>query len=122
MKKIIASLGFLALLAPFSLAIDETMTADIDVMRSQGYSESALRVIDTARAHQQAMAGNYQRRFINTHGGAYKILKLYVDPSQEDDQFGEHQINFANTWLGNPTHYVTTKEDRGNSNRGIPNL
>ena len=101
MKKILVlSLSFLFAQGIANAYIDGNRTSDIDVLRSMGYSESALRVVDTTRAMHSGIIGNYQRYYSPKKKGAYTILKEYVDPIQEDAQFGEHEINFTNSWLG----------------------
>ncbi len=123
MKKITALLGFIALLSTVSFAeITTKQTADFDYLKTQGFSESTLHVVDTARAHTEGVDG-YQKKYRDDgRVRPYKAIKLYFDPAQEDDKFGEHQIEFSNTWVGDNTFYTTTKEDRGSSKRAVPNL
>jgi len=110
MKKILALFGVTILLGSASFAaIEENSTANIEILRSQGFSESALQVIDTVKFHNQE-PGKYKKHFARKKEGPYSTLKLYVDPIQDDGEFGEHQVNFTNTWKGNETNYSTSKE------------
>ena len=120
MKKSVVLFALSILITNISFAaIDEAKTSDIDTLRAQGYSESALRVIDTVKYHNQGVNGKYQKRFnVAKKPSPYHRLKLYVDPTQEDDLFGEHQVNFTNTWDGEETSYTTQKVE----NAPIENL
>ncbi|MBQ4647140.1 MAG: hypothetical protein IJB79_07305 [Candidatus Gastranaerophilales bacterium] len=112
MKKIMALLGITLLSTSISFAImDDTKTSEIETLRSQGYSESVLRVVDTVKSHNQGPTGKYKRHFSAPNVGVYSHIKHYFDPIQEDDQFGEHEINFSNNWNGDETRYTTTKRD-----------
>ena len=109
MKKILAFLGVIVVSTGVSFAvIHEDKTSDIDVLRQQGFSESALQVVDIAKFHNQA--GKYKKQFSKKSQGVYSTLKVYVDPIQDDGDFGEHQVNFSNTWKGNETNYSSSKE------------
>ena len=111
MKKILALFGFTVLLSGISFAaIEENSTADIDVLRSQGFSESALQIVDTVKFRNQGI-GKYKKRFARKKESPYSTVKVYVDPIQDDGNFGEHQINFTNTWKGNETDYSASKEE-----------
>lgn len=119
MKKIMTVLGILSLSATMTFAaLDELETSEITTLRSQGYSESTLRVVDTIKMKNQGPAGRYKRHFSTGPVSKYTYLKLYTDPIQDDDQFGEHQINFANSWNGDETHYSTRKYE----NEPVENL
>lgn len=113
MKKIIALFAVTLLGAGLTHAeVNEFETSNIDVLRSQGYSESTLRIVDKVN-YQNKYGKNYQKRFVekNAKKSPYTYIKLYVDPTQDDGKFGEHQINFTNTWNGDETHYSSTKVD-----------
>lgn len=108
MKKIIALLGFIIAVAPVSLAsIDEDKTGNIELLRQQGYSESTLKVLDTNRS--QTQRSNYKRQFARKGQTPYHYIKTYLDPYQDDNYFGEHQINFTNSWNDDETHYTSGK-------------
>ena len=111
MKKIMALLGISTFMFASSLAyVEENKTADIDLLRSQGYSESTLRVVDTVKSLNRNKNGDYQRRF-RKNTTPYSRVKAYIDPIQDDDNFGEHQINYTNSWNGDETRYTTTKRE-----------
>ena len=119
MKKLMTVLGILSLSATMTFAaLDELETSEITTLRSQGYSESTLRAVDTVKFKNQGPAGRYKRHFSTVPASKYQYLKIYVDPIQDDDQFGEHQINFTNTWNGDETHYTTRKYE----NEPVDNL
>lgn len=119
MKKIMSVLGILSLIMGVSFAaLDELETSEITTLRSQGYSESTLRAVDTVKFKNQGPAGRYKRYFSTAPQSKYRAVKLYVDPIQDDDLFGEHQINFTNAWNGDETSYSTTKYE----NRSVENL
>ena len=116
MKKIMTLLGVALFSTSISFgAIEENSTANIEILRSQGYSETALRTVDTVKAHNQGPTGKYKRHFHDKHsnfiGKSYTRLKRYVDPAQDDNLFGEHQINFTNTFYGTEPPYATRKTD-----------
>ena len=124
MKKILAFVGIMALSATASYAFyTESNTSSVDMLRRQGYSESALRVVDTVKYNARGTNGKYQKRFIpvaqnSKIGRSYSYLKSYIDPIQDDGEFAQHQINFTNTWNGDETHYSQKRFD----SRGIDNL
>jgi hypothetical protein len=119
MKKIMTVLGILSLSATMTFAaLDELETSEITTLRSQGYSESTLRAVDTVKYKNQGPAGRYKRHFSTAPASKYQYIKLYFDPIQDDDNFGEHQINFANTWNSDETHYTTRKYE----NEPVDNL
>lgn len=112
MKKILTLLGIMVLSAGISMAaMEEDETSNIEVLRAQGYSESALRIMDNVKANNQGLNGNYKRHFTDKKKGAYTTLKLYVDPIQDDGDFGNHQVNFTNTWQGDETKYSLIEEE-----------
>lgn len=104
MKKLLVLLGVAVLSSGVSFAsIDETKTSDIDILRNQGYSESMLNVVDVAKSFNSYNKGKsrYYRNAMdrgNFFGKKYSYLKTYFDPVQDDGLFGEHQINFSNSW------------------------
>ncbi len=118
MKKALLILGLLMVSQTLVFAYyNENETASIDALKAQGFSESTLRGMDTAIYHNKGINENYvkyyQPKQSNSKiGKAYTALKLYVDPSQDDGKFFEHQINFTNTWTGDPTDYSFRTESR----------
>ena len=112
MKKIMILLGIMTLAVNVSFAdLEENNTSNINILRSQGYSESALRIIDTIKSKNQGPTGRYKKHFSDAKETPYTALKLYVDPIQDDGHFAEHQINFTNTWNGDETEYSTRVQE-----------
>lgn len=114
MKKLLVLLGIITITPCISYAfINESETSNIDVLRHQGYSESTLEVVDTAKYYNGGISKKNQRYFKTKEhrhlGKGYKYLKQYVDPAQDDGIFGEHQINFSNNWNGDVTKYTSEK-------------
>ena len=108
MRKVFVLLSIAALSMGASFAaINDNATSDIDLLRNQGYSEGILNVIDTAKSHDGN--GNnpryYTTRGKNALGRGYTSLKTYIDPVQDDGLFGEHQINFSNSWTWGRNRY-----------------
>ena len=115
MKKLLVLFGVLVFVPSLSYAyINESETSDIDVLCAQGYSVSTLQVVDTARYHNSGKNSKNKRYFRlkdnNKFGRAYTFVKNYLDPIQDDGRFGEHEINYTNTWSGEYTNYSTGRE------------
>jgi len=116
MKKILGLFGVLALASSISFAaIYENDTALPELLKTQGYSQATLEMVDTTAAMHRGPEGNYERRFqskVDTDNKlrVYKHIKRYIDPVQDDGLFGEHAINFSNSWQGDDTHYTHMKE------------
>ena len=108
MKKLSVLLGVIILSSGISFAsIDDNATSDIDLLRNQGFSESMLEVVDVAKSHD---SNNTSKRYYTSRskrkmGRAYSTIKTYIDPVQDDGLFGEHQINFSNSWDYNKNKY-----------------
>lgn len=109
MKKLLVLCGILALGTGVSFAyMDESETSDINALKSQGFSESMLRTVDLVNKNNSGLNGTYTRHYTPKYskkGHFYNNVKLYFDPIQDDGRFGEHQINFTNTWMGDETEY-----------------
>ena len=116
MRKILAFVGVMALSVTASYAFyTERNVSSVDMLRRQGYSESTLKVVDTVKYSARGTNGKYEKRFVpvaqnSKAGRSYTRLKNYVDPIQDDGDFGQHQVNFTNTWKGNETKYSSSKE------------
>ena len=100
MKKLVLLFGVMILSGGMSFAVlEEGKSSDIDTLRSQGFSESMLEVVDTARSHDSnGQSLRYFDRSKNKMGRGYSSIKKYIDPMQDDGRFGEHQIHFSNSW------------------------
>ena len=104
MKKVLVLFSMMALASSASFAYIQE-SSNIDSLRRQGYSESMLKVVDVVKYKNQGDNGNYQRVFNKKPNTGYSALKIYWDPYQDDGDFGSHQINFTNTWMGDETPY-----------------
>ena len=108
MRKVFVLLSIAALSMGASFAsINDNATSDIDLLRNQGFSESILEVIDTARNHDSngVTPRYYTSRSKNKLGRGYTSFKTYIDPVQDDGLFGDHQINFSNSWTWGRNRY-----------------
>ena len=108
MKNLSVLLGVIILSSGMSFgAINDNATSDIDLLRNQGYSESILEVVDTAKSHDSngLTPRYYTSRGKNKLGRGYTSLKTYIDPVQDDGLFGDHQINFSNSWTWGRNKY-----------------
>ena len=109
MKKILLSLGVIALAAGSSFAyIIEGTTSDISTLDKQGFSRSTLEAVDWVSYRNGGADDKYVRRFVrkrNFFGRIYQGIKVYTDPVQDDGRFGDHHIEFSNTWFGNDVFY-----------------
>ena len=81
-----------------------------------------LRVLDTVKSNNQSKGELYVRDFQQPQrtklGNFYHNLKVYFDPSQDDGKFGEHEIDFTNSWQGDHTKYSSPLVEKG----GVENL
>ncbi len=116
MKKLFVLFGIFAFLGGASFAYYyENETLYPETMKAQGYSNTMILVTDKTHAFNEGIHSNYQRKFQrpkrqNFLGRSYYYLKNYVDPLQDDGLFGEHQINFSNTWTDETTKYATPEK------------
>ena len=121
MKKLSVLLGIIILSSGISYAaINEDRTSDIDLLRNQGFSESTLQVVDTAKFHDSNGRSNrYFKKSKNKFGRGYSAIKTYIDPVQDDGLFGEHQIHFSNSWDFGRNNYAVR---RNNTSKEVDNL
>ena len=113
MKKLLFSLTALLINTSISYAYMEASNmTNIDAVRKQGFSESTVRVLDTTKSHHQGDDSRYTRRF-KLKTSPYYYLRSYVDPGADDGKFGEHQINFSNSWSGDFTRYDSPLKETG---------
>lgn len=117
MKKILIMSGlFLISTASCFAYLNESTSSDVETLRAQGFSENMLRVIDLANEKNKGINGNYVRHFQPKNQskklGAYSKVKIYFDPTQDDGLFGEHQINFSNSWMGDENSYSSPLQEK----------
>ncbi len=107
MKKVLVLLGCIALTCGPSLALTTEQQSDLGLLKRSGYSDSALQVVDLVK-YRNGAKRNYKLK--KGRIGAYSRLKIYLDPIQDDGQFGEHEINFTNCWNDDLNRYSTLYE------------
>ena len=119
MKKLLLALGIVALATSCSFAeIDVDETTSTDNLRLQGYSESMARIVDTVKSKNASKGESYVKNFSQPQrtkfGNIYHNIKMYFDPSQDDGKFGEHEIDFSNSWQGDNVHYSSPLVEKTN--------
>ena len=100
MKKTVAILSILALSQCAFAYIREGETSHVGKLQGKGYSQSALKIIDSEKVRQQRDGTRYVRYYDNefyTKDSPYRRIKLYFDPIQDDGLFGERENSFTNT-------------------------
>lgn len=127
MKKVLVLFGILSVVPMAAFAyIEGSTSADVQTLKKQGFSENTLKVVDLVRSTSVGTNETYVRQYTpkksNKIGKSYTRLKTYFDPIQEDDMFGEHQIEFSNTWLGDETSYTSGKTLNKNKKPVVENL
>lgn len=104
MKKIALMLSLFVISTGISSAyLYSGELSNVDTLREQGFSESTLQVVNTVSFHNKGKHRDEQRMILpmrsrNPFGRAYTAVKNYIDPAQDDGLFGEHQIEYTNTW------------------------
>ena len=117
MKKFAITLCLALCLTGTSFAYYEEGTMQkIDVLRAQGFSESTIQSVDTATRMNRGKNGKTTAAFTkktgkNALGRSYTAIKNYFDPLQDDGNFGEHQIQFTNTWNDDVPEYANKFND-----------
>ncbi len=113
MKKIFILSSILLFSTGLSFAwISENDTNALDTLERQGYSESTLKIMDLVNYTNQGKNGDYQKVYSKKTsdskiGRGYEKLKYYFDPIQDDQEFGQHEINFTNNWMGDKNMYTS---------------
>ena len=116
MKKLLLATFFAFALSNVSFAyIGDETTADLDVLERQGYSQSTLELVDLTNSLHADEGKHYQRQFVKKTpstalGRGYQRVKVYFDPMQDDGVFGEHKIEYANTWNSDEVPYASAKK------------
>ena len=108
--------------ATFAYYEEDTMQK-IDVLRAQGFSESTIQTVDVATKLNRGRNGKTTSTFAkkrgkNALGRSYTAIKNYFDPLQDDGNFGEHQIQFTNTWNSDVPEYA----NKFNNSYSVENL
>ncbi len=114
------------LIMPSAFAyITTSELTDVNYLKGKGYSEPMLKTIDMQKSNQTGPHGTYKRvyqtnRYVKPSGSFlnqtkehllyfYDKAKLYLDPIQDDDLFGNHESSFTNKPL--PEIPVRTEAD-----------
>lgn len=117
MKKLLVLFGAIAVIPAYAY-INESEISSPEILGRQGFSRSTLEVVDTVKYRSQGSGKRKQRYFTRREGRglgkAYTYIKNYIDPIQDDGIFGEHSINYTNTWNGDDTRYSSGKESSAN--------
>lgn len=112
MRKILVLFGALTFVSLSAGAfLDEDKTANIDTLKIQGFSNSTLQIVDWARYRNQDANLKYVKYYKEKNNGKlgriYQAIKIYTDPIQDDGKFGDHHIEFSNTWRGDEPSYAS---------------
>ena len=96
-------------------SVDSNDLTSLKVLEQQGYSIPALQMVDTAKSKNSYDNDVKYVRVYKKKKSVYQALKNYFDPIQDDGEFGEHKIEFSNTWNGDtPDRYVTPLKPKKN--------
>ena len=108
MKKLAITFCILGVLGAASGAfayIQAEDMATVPSIKSEGYSKGMTKITDVVRYnHSKGTADTYYST--DPYAGAngsdklkwYSFIKRWFDPSQDDEMFGRHEINFSNEW------------------------
>lgn len=111
MNKIFIALSlFVATCASSFAYYYEGQLNQVDTVKAQGYGENMAIVMDKVNYQSAGINGRYKRVYSKKYSNnpalnAYEKVKLYFDPCQDDPSFGEHEINYSNTWNRNLPSY-----------------
>ena len=110
MKRLVLLFGLIIMATSSSQAyVYENETSDVNVLEKQGFSQGTLEIIDKVNETNKGIYSKYKRAYTKKEhkniGKVYDEIKVYFDPMQDDGKFGEHPINYSNTWQGDNTHY-----------------
>ena len=89
-------------------SIDSNDLTNLKVLEQQGYSIPAIHMVDAEKSKNSYDNDVKYERVYKKKKSVYQALKNYFDPIQDDGEFGEHKIEFSNTWNGDtPARYVS---------------
>lgn len=112
MKKLfLIACSFLIMPAAFAYVTTSDLS-DVKYLKGKGYSEALLKTMDLQKDNQKGPHGTYERvyqtnRYVKPSGSFFKQTKehifyvydkakLYLDPAQDDDLFGNREASFTN--------------------------
>lgn len=97
--------------------------SDVKLLKGNGYSEALLKTMDLQKDNQKGPRGTYERvyqsnRYVKPSGSFFKQTKehvfylydkakLYLDPNQDDDLFGNREASFTNK----PINEIPTRRE-----------
>ena len=104
MKKLILTLALIMSAQASFAYLEEGRTVDPSLMQHSGYSQAILKMVDREIESCQGREMNYVRYYkdykpANFLTAFYTKAKIYVDPAQEDDFFGKHEVDMKNAWF-----------------------
>ncbi len=128
MKKIFFTLVLIIVMAPLAQAgIMEGRMTDNDMMLKTDYSESAARIIDTVRHHnnydmdyyyERVYTDSYPEDFGEYAALYYRKIKAWFDPMADDRYFGDHEVNFDNKFFQMEPSFRDYLRNAKNANNG----
>lgn len=100
-----------------SFQSDESST--VPHLKGEGYSTEMTKVTDLVRYnHSNKTIEPYYDKDVyagstDERGKWYTTVKRWLDPAQDDELFGRHEINFTNDWwvLENPKKVQETEDE-----------
>ncbi len=123
MKKLfLIACSFLIMPCAFAY-ITTNELSDVEYLKGKGYSEALLKTMDLQKDNQKGPHGTYERvyqtnRYVKPSGSfskqtkehliyVYDKAKLYLDPIQDDDLFGNRDASFTNK----PINEIPTRRE-----------
>lgn len=123
MKKLfLIACSFLIMPSAFAYVTTSDLS-DVEYLKGKGYSEAMLKTMDLQKDNQKGPHGTYERvyqtnRYVKPSGSFFKQTKehllyfydkakLYLDPIQDDDLFGNRETSFTNK----PIQEIPTRKD-----------
>lgn len=123
MKKLfLIACSFLIMPSAFAYVTTGDLS-DVEYLKGKGYSEALLKTMDLQKDNQKGPHGTYERvyqtnRYVKPSGSFFKQTKehvyylydkakLYLDPIQDDDMFGNRETSFTNK----PIYEIPTRRE-----------
>jgi len=107
MKKFAITLCILGLTSGAFASMQSETMADAPRIRAEGYSLEMTKVTDLVKyQHSNGQAEPYYAVNKDPYSGSeteagkwYSVAKRFLDPAQDDNLFGRHEIPFSNSWF-----------------------
>ena len=118
MKKVLVLLGIMTFAHMSTMAyMYEGETSSMETLGAQGFSRSTMEITDWANYRNGGPHTKYVRYYQPKKGNflsrSYQKIKEYVDPLQDNGNFGDNGIEFSNTWMGDDTFYSSDRKATG---------